>query len=107
MNTVKSLRQSNYKIRISHCRNVNLKAKKNDDMSLTRLYKELNEPITAKGGKTIVELTFNGKNARGEALCSIGDGYNRKLGVQVALGRALNQLTLITENKIVELTPAV
>lgn len=91
-NTVKSLRQLGAKCRVTHYRNTNLHAKRNSDMSLTRRFRELNEEITAKGGKTTVELTYNGKNAKGESLCSIKDSYNKKFGVTKALGRAISEL---------------
>lgn len=44
-----------------------------------------------KGGNTIVELiTPDGVNVVGKSRCSRRDSYNKKLGVKIALGRALS-----------------
>lgn len=46
-----------------------------------------------KGGKTVVQITTgSGRIIEAEALCSRKDGFNRKLGVQIALNRAIHQL---------------
>jgi hypothetical protein len=49
-------------------------------------------PLT-KGGKTVVQVLdrYDQEHivAEGKAYCHPGDNYNRRLGVQIALGRAL------------------
>ncbi len=43
-----------------------------------------------KGGKTEITITFpDGSETIGVAECSKEDAFNRKLGVKIALGRAL------------------
>lgn len=75
MNTVKQLRQSGYKVRVFHIR------KKNAGSPVPR------------GGLTHIEITLpNGENVVGEAKCAEIDNYNKKIGVQIALGRALKNV---------------
>lgn len=45
-----------------------------------------------KGGLTTVKISRDGTFAVGCAICSPRDNYDRKLGAQIALGRALKQL---------------
>lgn len=70
--TVEELRRSGYKIRVHHHR------RKND------------EGINARGGKTVVEVTTpDGRTLIGVARCSRRENFNKRLGVRIALGRAL------------------
>ncbi len=46
-----------------------------------------------KGGITIIAVTSpDGRNAIGKSKCSDKDSWNRKMGNQIALGRAMAQL---------------
>jgi hypothetical protein len=48
-----------------------------------------------KGGVTRVSVISNsglGRKFYGQADCSINDNYNKKMGVRIALGRALKQI---------------
>jgi hypothetical protein len=46
-----------------------------------------------KGGNTIIEVTSpDGRNAIGASQCSEKESWNRKMGNQIALGRAMAQL---------------
>lgn len=46
-----------------------------------------------KGGETIVQISLpDGRYLEGVAKCSLSDSYNRKVGVNIALGRALKNL---------------
>jgi hypothetical protein len=46
-----------------------------------------------KGGTTIIEVTSpDGRNAIGTSKCSEKESWNRKMGNQIALGRAMAQL---------------
>ena len=45
-----------------------------------------------KGGQTTVYVSRDGVFAEGIAVCSPRDNYDRKLGAQIALGRALKQM---------------
>jgi hypothetical protein len=84
MTTVKELRQSGYKVRVLHHRNY-------------KTYKVANNPnqfvqksIHNLGGKTeIIIDSPNGEHYEGVAICSKTDNYNKKLGVKIALGRAM------------------
>lgn len=46
--------------------------------------------ISPRGGETFVVLKKNGKSAYGVAKCSWHDNFNRRIGVSIALGNALN-----------------
>ena len=53
--------------------------------------------IDPRGGKTVVEIRHptapeDSEPLRGEAECSHSDAFNKSVGLQVALGRALKQL---------------
>ena len=74
MLTVKSLRQFGYKVRVLH-----------------------NMTVNSRGGATVVEITSPINTVSGVALCNHQDQYNRKLGVRIALGRALKQLGMPTK----------
>ena len=49
----------------------------------------------ARGGRTFVQIVFPADSVRKEkvvtceAVCSLADNYNRKIGVAIAVGRAL------------------
>jgi hypothetical protein len=46
-----------------------------------------------KGGTTIIEVTSpDGRNVIGASQCSEKESWNRKMGNQIALGRAMAQL---------------
>lgn len=47
-----------------------------------------------KGGRTVVFIRYSDglTAAKGEAVCSSKDNYNRKLGLTIALGRAMKEL---------------
>ena len=81
--TVKDLRQEGHKVRVFHTR-------KNNCWGMTGL------GANPRGGSTTVEVTIKGNSiekdltVRGEARCSNMDNYNKKVGVSIALGRALS-----------------
>ena len=73
--TVKDLRQTGWKVMVLHHR-------VNDDRVLGSVY--------PKGGKTHVVIDSPvGEHFEGIAVCSDKDLYNKKMGVKIALGRAL------------------
>lgn len=83
--TVKQLRQSGYKVRVCHTRHYD---------NTVKLATGLTKILSAKGGKTAVQITTpEGKDISGEAFCSKEDSYNKKLGVKIAIGRALSLLS--------------
>lgn len=84
METVKSLRQKGYKVRVIHSRRIR-QIQKMDGIS---------EELDAKGGMTQIELTNPSKTISvwAEAKCSNEDSFNHKVGNQIALGRAIKLL---------------
>lgn len=88
MLTVHELRKRGYKVRVIHSR--------------VYYYEHYcakgNGVLQQKGGNTHVEITTpDNINISGTAFCSDKDNYNRKLGVKIALGRALKYLGLPTK----------
>lgn len=84
MTTVRQLRQSGYKVKVLHHRNKNIVAYQNNP------YGHKKEVIHNLGGKTQVIVDGpNGEHFEGLAICSGLDNYNKKLGVKIALGRAM------------------
>lgn len=80
--TVKSLRQKGWKVRVMHFRK--------------RKYRRFSHSsrMSEKGGRTVVELTSpESKNGEGTAFCHPDDNYNKKEGVKIALSRALQDFT--------------
>jgi hypothetical protein len=70
---VDDLRSLGYKVRVMHYRN-----------------KDNNDNIKPRGGKTVVTVTDNNGNTfKGLATCSDNDGFNKRIGVAIAIGRAL------------------
>lgn len=72
MHTVESLRKLGWKVRVRHFR------------------REAKSEINPRGGKTIVEITLpDGRTLCGFARCSRKENFNKRLGVEIALGRAM------------------
>ena len=89
METVKSLRQSGYKVRVIHKREYTYTSGPFFTDKTIKKESRMNE----KGGYTFVEIrTPDEKEYFGEAKCSDLDNYNKKVGVQIALGRALKKI---------------
>lgn len=72
MTTVKELRQSGNKVRVLHHR------------------KAVDGTVSCKGGFTVVEITTkDGRELTGTSRCRDDERFNRKMGLEIALGRAL------------------
>lgn len=72
---VHDLRKAGYKVRVLHCR-------RRDERTLTQ--------VDCKGGETVIQITTpDGQDLEGRAKCSDKERYNKRVGVQIALGRAL------------------
>jgi hypothetical protein len=83
MITVEDIRKAGSKVRVMHWR-MDSKGK------LRPVNQFEGEQPSLKGGKTRIEITTNdGKELAGEAICSTKDSFNRRLGISIALGRAL------------------
>jgi hypothetical protein len=94
--SVESVRSYGYQVDVYHIRNFipKLKASKMDVRSERPEY----EAVEAhKGGKTVVRIR-QGRGGRilseGVASCSPADMYNKKRGIEIALGRAVKNLSL-------------
>ena len=73
--TIEDLRRAGYKIRVHHHRKLNT------------------EGINARGGKTVVEVTTpDGTTLVGMSRCSRRENFNKRMGVRIALGRAMKSL---------------
>jgi hypothetical protein len=73
ISTVDQLRDIGYNVRVRHFRRLDSAGK-----------------ILTKGGETIVTITDNhGHSVEGLSRCSTADGFNKKIGVAIAIGRAL------------------
>ncbi len=94
---VHALRKKNFKIRIQHRRYVEIDNIAGDSFIelqvVTKISKQRNfNNILGKGGETKLDLTTpDGITVTETAKCNILDGYNKKLGVRIALGRALKK----------------
>lgn len=82
--TIKSLRQTGYKVRVLHTRHFTPVRK------ISGTYQE----ISNNGGSTTIEVTTpdQSRTVIGKAVCSLEDNFNRRVGNEIALGRALQQL---------------
>lgn len=71
--TVDELRHIGYKVRVRHFRHL-----------------DNNNTILPRGGETVVTITDeHGHTVEGISKCSPKDGFNKKVGVAIAIGRAL------------------
>ncbi len=97
MNTVHQLRLSGHKIKISHFRWYWDKANKRWAL-LTKFQRQQSDipshvEVEVKGGLTKVEVTDpEGRTVFHEEKCSDDQGFDRKKGVEITLGRALKML---------------
>jgi hypothetical protein len=84
MFTVHQLRKLGYKVTVHHTRN---EIEKNRFCGMTY-------ELDPRGGHTHIEVYDMAEQNSyiGEALCSEKDNYDKKLGVRIALGRALKKM---------------
>ena len=82
--SIAQLRQTGYKVRVLHNRPVNYLQKIDGSVKV----------FSPKGGTTTIEITTpdGSKTSSGTSRCSDQDSWNRKMGNQIALGRALAKL---------------
>lgn len=104
--SVQSLRASGYKVRVQHKRlfpglsHDNIMTRGQFEGVITSLgYQpaedgKYSKAVSPKGGETVVQITSpDGTELEGVAKCSLKDPYNRKRGLSIAIGRALNNGT--------------
>lgn len=93
--TVASLRRAGCAVRVCHFRRVHNGYGPNGiesiEMALPDIRRnKLSERILAKGGRTVIEIKFpDGKNYKGETICSKHDAFCRKEGIKFAIEKAL------------------
>jgi hypothetical protein len=76
MKTIQQLRKEGYKVRVMHGRITGKSG-----------------AISPRGGTTVIELTTpQGTTVIAKAECSYKDNFNRRVGNQIALGRAINMI---------------
>lgn len=81
--TVHDLRKAGYKVRVLHFRR--------------RDERFLNDVYLPKGGETVLQVTTpEGYNYESRARCSDKERYNKRVGVQIALGRMFNKNSLMS-----------
>jgi len=81
--TIEQLRKQGYRVQVIHDRPVSFYQKIDGSVRV----------LQPKGGVTIINITTpTGETVTGAARCSEKDGWNRKVGNAIALGRALTQL---------------
>lgn len=94
MKTLEQLKAEGYEVRVTHLRN----AQQSDDADRALLVqphiaRKLGMPINPRGGITIVEVRriagHGGKWSRGFAFTHPKDNFQKKVGVAIALGRAM------------------
>lgn len=90
--TIKQLRQNKYKVRVMHSR-------------LNECVKKIGGDyfqIASRGGSTTIEVTTPDKQitVTGKSVCSLEDNFNRRVGNEIALGRALQQLPEHFKNEL-------
>lgn len=99
--SVHELRQQGYKVRVGHKRYQYTGIGPAGCSLVFRKDYEVSESVYGmaaipwqplpKGGLTVVEITTpEGETLTGVAECSVKDQFNRKIGLNIALGRALN-----------------
>lgn len=87
--TVQSLRKSGYKIRVTHYRWIMQNIDENHEALFPkRKYDKLGKLVNPKGGETQIDVTTpDNRDFSQTVKCHIKDSYNKKIGVQIALGR--------------------
>lgn len=84
--SIAQLRQKGFRVHVVHDRPVTYQQKPDGSV---RVY-------APKGGVTVINVTTpEGNTVTGAAKCSEKETWNRKMGNQIALGRALSQLSFI------------
>ena len=91
---IHDLQTEGWNVEIHHKRNTVYKLDENrSQFNSTLAQKE----VSPKGGYTAAFLEKDGMRFVGEAVCSKQDNYNRKIGAQIALGRALKKIEGLRE----------
>lgn len=88
MITIANLRKAGHKVRVHHERPKCWSLPPGLDFTWLDDYSLIKFHINNLGGSTTVTIdTLCGSHYEGKAVCSAEDNYNKKVGVQIALGR--------------------
>jgi hypothetical protein len=86
---IQRLAELGYKTYVSHERHIRARCA----VGTVRDFKRLGLAPDPTGGRTLVEITRDGVScALGVAQCSDLDNFNRKIGLEIAVGRAIKDL---------------
>ena len=78
-----------FEVRISHTR----RATNGDIYAPAELLRKIGMTISPRGGRTVAHLVKNGEIVvSGVAKCGPRDNFNRRIGRDIAIGRALKEL---------------
>ena len=87
MITIANLRKAGHKVGVRHERQCSWRIPSVTDAELNGLTLP-SRSINPVGSSTTVTIdTLCGSHYEGKAVCSVEDNYNKKVGVQIALGR--------------------
>lgn len=86
--TVEQVKKDGFRVDIEHYRRLG-----DALVRASILNKEQHKDFSCRGGVTIVELSKDNKTVRAFANCRNEENFNRKLGVRIALGRALKDFS--------------
>lgn len=86
--TIQDLRSKGFRVFVRHVRRFKEKWVKVSEDTM-----KLEQQLQPRGGKTLVEVVSpSGQSFKGEAICQNYISYNKKMAVEVALGRAIKSL---------------
>ncbi len=92
MHTVKSLRDSGFKVRVYHCRRHRY-VDSNFHIRYTLVPTGVKNSLSCCGGETHIKVTSpDDIVAKSISVCGKKDAYCKKTGVRIALGRAMKLL---------------
>jgi hypothetical protein len=90
--TVHNLRKQGIKVRVIYWRYLSDDIRKEPaPLYFIKRY-SLQQKISPKGGNVCVTLTNNGKDYIGKSVCSKEEPFEKRLGLNKALGRAISSM---------------
>ena len=92
MHSIVELKKQGNRVKVYHYRL--FKNKRTNILILKQFFQgNRDEEMLHYGGQTEIELFMpDGKIHKGVAECSLKDNFNRKIGIQTALGRIIKQM---------------
>lgn len=90
--TINRLRDDGYEVRVSHRRPTTSWNLDSDVLLTKQEAKDQGHKLAPKGGVTHVMIAKSDDKWHGASRCSRLDNFNRRMGLQIALGRAMKQM---------------